>query len=114
MLSDSDLMGTKSLKAADVYEVLTRIPKGKVSTYGDIARAIGSQGASRAVGKILNMNPNPVVVPCHRVVLSDGRIGGYAFGTNRKKQLLVSEGLRFHGDRMADFSNRRVSVEALR
>ena len=77
------------LKANDVYEVLVRIPEGRVTTYGDIARALGYPGASRAVGRILNMNPNPIVVPCHRVVMSNGRIGGYAFGKARKKKLLA-------------------------
>ena len=105
----------KQLKASDVYDILVRIPEGKVTTYGDIARALGRRpGASRAIGGILNRNPNPVVVPCHRVVMSDGSVGGYAFGTARKKELLAKEGLRFMGDSMDDFAKRRVSLEKLR
>ena len=104
----------KHLQADDVYGMLARIPEGKVSTYGDIAKALGHPSASRAIGKILNKNPNPVVVPCHRVVMSDGSIGGYAFGRARKKELLAKEGLRFVGDSMDDFARYRVALEKLR
>lgn len=101
------------LKASDVYDILVRIPEGKVTTYGDIAKALGHPGASRAIGRILNKNPNPIVVPCHRVVMSDGSIGGYAFGKARKKELLKKEGLRFSGDGIPDFARCRVQLEKL-
>lgn len=101
------------LKASDVYDLLVKIPEGKVTTYGDIAKALGSPHASRAVGRILNKNPNPVVVPCHRVVMSDGCIGGYAFGKAMKKGLLEKEGLRFAGDGIPDFATCRVALEKL-
>lgn len=101
------------LKASDVYDILVRIPEGKVTTYGDIAKALGHPGASRAIGRILNKNPNPIVVPCHRVVMSDGSIGGYAFGKARKKELLKKEGLRFSGDGIPDFARCRVELEKL-
>jgi methylated-DNA-[protein]-cysteine S-methyltransferase len=103
----------KKLNSADVYEMLLRIPEGRISTYGDIARALGNPGASRAIGKILNKNPNPVTVPCHRVVMSDGKIGGYAFGKDRKKRLLGKEGLSFDEDAMQDFAKRRLSAREL-
>ncbi|MEP0824348.1 MAG: MGMT family protein [Nitrososphaera sp.] len=103
----------KQLTANDVYDILLKIPKGKVTTYGDIAKALGYPGASRAIGRILNKNPNPIVVPCHRVVMSDGSIGGYAFGKARKKELLKKEGLRFAGDGISDFTRRRVALEKL-
>ncbi|MGI0040249.1 MAG: MGMT family protein [Nitrososphaera sp.] len=105
----------KQLKAGDVYDLLVRIPEGKITTYGDIAKALGHPGASRAVGRILNKNPNPIVVPCHRVVMSDGSIGGYALGgKTMKKELLTKEGLRFMGDSMSDFAKSRVALEKLR
>ena len=67
------------------------IPYGSVSTYGDIARAIGSPRAARATGNALGANPMPIVVPCHRVVASGGKIGGYTGGLERKEQLLTLE-----------------------
>jgi methylated-DNA-[protein]-cysteine S-methyltransferase len=104
-------MKLRSLKASDVYDVLAQIPEGKVTTYGDIARALGHPGASRMVGRILNKNPNPIVTPCHRVIKSNGQIGGYAFGKIRKKELLKKEGLFFSGDSTADFANHRIRLE---
>ena len=103
----------RKLNSADVYDILLRIPEGRISTYGDIAAALGNPGASRAIGRILNKNPNPITVPCHRVVMSDGGIGGYAFGKDSKKRLLGKEGLSFDGDAMEDFAKRRLSVAEL-
>jgi methylated-DNA-[protein]-cysteine S-methyltransferase len=78
-----------------VYGVTSRIPMGKVTTYGAIARAIGFPGAARAVGQALGANPNPIVVPCHRVVRSDGLLGGYSGGEGprTKAKLLAREGV---------------------
>ena len=104
---------SKKLRSADVYDMLVRIPEGRVATYGDMALALGSPGASRAIGKILNKNPNPIAAPCHRVVMSDGSVGGYALGKDRKKRLLGKEGLSFVGDTMEDFAERRLSVAEL-
>jgi methylated-DNA-[protein]-cysteine S-methyltransferase len=67
------------------------IPYGAVSTYGDIARAIGSPRAARATGNALGSNPMPIVVPCHRVVASGGKMGGYTGGIERKELLLTLE-----------------------
>ena len=64
------------IKDSDVYDLLLKIPAGKVSTYGDLAKALGNPSASREVGRILGRNPNPITVPCHRVVMSDGKVGG--------------------------------------
>lgn len=100
------------LKAADVYKLLRSVPKGKVTTYGDLAKALGHPQAARAVGKIMNANPDPIVVPCHRVVSSDGGIGGYAYGVKKKKEILAREGLAFTGDRIADFKEKRVVLKA--
>ena len=101
------------LKASDVYDIVAQIPEGKVTTYGDIARALGHPGASRAIGRILNRNPNPITTPCHRVIKSDGKLGGYAFGKIRKKELLKKEGLCFIGDSAAKFGNCRISYTRL-
>lgn len=74
------------------YELVKQIPKGKVSTYGHIALALGDIIASRAVGKMLNENPYKDV-PCYRVVKSDGSIGGYAHGVEKKIELLKRDGV---------------------
>jgi methylated-DNA-[protein]-cysteine S-methyltransferase len=68
-----------------------RIPYGEVATYGDVAREIGSPGAARATGNALGANPMPIVVPCHRVVASGGKLGGYTGGVDRKRLLLGLE-----------------------
>ena len=69
------------------------IPFGKVSTYGEVAREIGSPGAARATGNALGANPIPIVVPCHRVLAAGGGLGGYTGGTQRKETLLRIEGV---------------------
>ena len=74
-----------------VYAATRRIPPGEVRTYGDIARAIGKPGASRAVGNALGKNPACIVIPCHRVVASNG-LGGFTGGLEWKKKLLRLEG----------------------
>lgn len=75
------------------YELVKQIPKGKVSTYGCIAKALGDTIASRAVGKMLNENTDKSV-PCYRVVYSDGGIGGYAHGIDKKIELLRKDGIK--------------------
>ena len=100
-----------TIKASDVYTLLRKVPKGKVTTYGDLAKALGYPRAARAIGRIMNANPDPIIVPCHRVVASDGGIGGYAYGTKVKKDILAEEGLSFDGDRIKDFENRRAVLK---
>lgn len=77
-----------------VYSFVSKIPKGKVSTYKAIAKRLNTKGY-RAVGNVLNKNPNAPKVPCHRVVGSDGALKGYAFGLKKKKELLTKEGIAF-------------------
>jgi O-6-methylguanine DNA methyltransferase len=72
----------------------SRIPRGRVATYKDIARAMGKPRAFRAVGNALNKNPHAPNVPCHRVVCSDGSLGGYAGGLGKKIKLLKKEGIK--------------------
>ncbi len=78
-----------------VLEQLRRIPRGQVRTYRDIAREIGHPGATRAVGTACARNPVPLVIPCHRVVRSDGGLGGYSLrgGVVLKRRLLEQEGV---------------------
>lgn len=99
-----------AIKNEDVYDLLQKIPEGKVTTYGDLARALGNPSASRIIGRILGQNPNPIRVPCHRVVMSDGKLGGYRYGTNKKKELLEKEGLSFTNEVVSDFKKIRVSL----
>ncbi len=76
-----------------VYKATALIPRGQVSTYRAIARALRNPRASRAVGNALNKNPYAPQVPCHRVVRSDGTIGGFASGTAKKIAMLKKEGI---------------------
>lgn len=78
-----------------VLEQLRRIPRGQVRTYREIAREVGHPGATRAVGTACARNPVPLVIPCHRVVRSDGNLGGYSLrgGVTLKRRLLEREGV---------------------
>lgn len=91
-----DLGGVSAFQR-QVLEEARRVPRGQVATYGEIARRIGKPKASRAVGQALRRNPVPIVVPCHRVVNSDGTLGGYGgkLGGRRKIELLRLEGVVF-------------------
>jgi methylated-DNA-[protein]-cysteine S-methyltransferase len=87
-----------------VWDVLATVPWGTTTTYGAIAARLGlPPGASRAVGAANGANPLPIVLPCHRVVGSDGRLTGYAGGLERKAALLRLEGLRTEADQQALF-----------
>ena len=76
-----------------VYRAVLSIPKGNVRSYKWVAAAIGKPKAYRAVGNALNKNPWPVEVPCHRVIRSDGSLGGYYQGAALKKRMLIREGI---------------------
>ena len=87
-----------------VLNLLKQVPKGKVTTYGEIARELtGSVRAARAVGQAVAANPYPVVVPCHRVVRSDGDVGGYSLGVDKKIRLLSEEGVEIKGRKVLNF-----------
>jgi methylated-DNA-[protein]-cysteine S-methyltransferase len=110
--SSTDLGRNSQSIKDEVYNMLLKIPVGKVSTYGDIAKALGMPHAARLIGQILHENPNPVVVPCHRVVHSNGKIGGYAYGSEKKRKLLEEEGVKFCGasnTHMEEFQKCRVT-----
>ena len=74
-----------------VWEATRDIPRGQTSSYGELAARVGRPGAARAVGQAMAHNPWPIVVPCHRVVASDGRLGGYGGGLDMKERLLRLE-----------------------
>ncbi|MFQ6118037.1 MAG: methylated-DNA--[protein]-cysteine S-methyltransferase [Candidatus Bipolaricaulia bacterium] len=86
-----DLAGQTTFQR-HVLEATAKVPAGTVVSYGEIARAIGRPGATRAVGAALGQNPVPIVVPCHRVIGSDGGLHGYGGGLDIKEQLLRLEG----------------------
>ncbi len=81
------------------YTLLKQVPKGKVTTYKEIAKTLGTK-AYRAVGNAMNKNPYAPQVPCHRVVNSNGHVGGFASGTKRKIKLLKSEGVEINNKRI--------------
>lgn len=89
-----------------VYKKLLQVPKGQITTYGELAKAVGLKNGQRAIGKIMNKNPYPVIVPCHRVVNSDGKIGGYAYGEKVKTNMLTKEGIKIKKGKILDFENR--------
>ena len=80
-----------------VWSYLKKIPKGKVKTYAEVAKAIGKPKAVRAVANAIGKNPFPPKIPCHRVIRSDGKLGGYSAkgGIKTKKKLLKNDGFSF-------------------
>jgi len=83
-----------------IYEVVRRIPRGKVMNYQQVTKLAGKPRAFRAVGNILNKNQDPKI-PCHRIIRSDGKIGGYKNGTKRKIALLKKEGIIIYYGKVA-------------
>jgi len=88
----------------EVLNLVKQIPEGKVTTYGEIAREItGSVRAARAVAQAVAKNPYPLIIPCHRVVRSDGDVGGYSLGMDKKIGLLRAEGVVIKGRKVVNF-----------
>ncbi|MDD4251131.1 MAG: MGMT family protein [Candidatus ainarchaeum sp.] len=77
-----------------VFKQVKKIPLGKITTYKEIAKAIGNKNASRAVGNVLNKNRDFENIPCHRVIKSNGEIGGYIKGQKEKRIILKKEGIK--------------------
>jgi len=88
-----DIQGTKFQQS--VWKQLQAIPRGQSRSYGDIAHAFGKPGAARAVGGACSANPIILIIPCHRVLASDGKLGGFSSGLDLKRQLLTLEGIRW-------------------
>lgn len=76
-----------------VYSIVKKIPRGQVLSYQEVANRLDKPGAARAVGNVLNHNFDKKV-PCHRVIRSDGSVGGYRSGTKKKIEILINEGLK--------------------
>ena len=89
-----------------IYKKLLEVPKGQITTYGELSKAVGLKNGQRAVGKIMNKNPYPVIIPCHRVVMSTGKIGGYAYGEHAKAKMLNDEGIEIRDGKILDLENK--------
>ena len=96
------------INSQSVYNLVSNIPPGKVATYGQLASSLGNSRGARGIGKILNKNPRPILVPCHRVVCSDGHVGGYMYGKEQKISLLLNEGIPIVNDLIKDFEKYRM------
>lgn len=88
-----------------LYQLLEKIPKGKVTTYKELALQLETKGY-RAVGKLVGLNPNAPDVPCHRVVRTDGGLGGYAFGIDKKIAILLQEGVQVTNNKIVNFDKK--------
>ncbi len=88
-----------------VYELTKKIPEGRVSTYKEIAEKLGVK-AYRAVGNALNKNLHAPIVPCHRVVSSNGGIGGFASGPENKIKMLAKEGVKVKDNKIVEFEKK--------
>jgi methylated-DNA-[protein]-cysteine S-methyltransferase len=89
-----------------IYKKLLEVPKGQITTYGDLAKAVGLKNGQRLIGKIMNKNPYPVLVPCHRVVMSTGKLGGYAYGKHVKIKILSDEGVKIINGKIISFDKK--------
>ena len=93
----------------DLYQecanLVNQVPKGRVTTYGAVARALGDDIAKRAVGVMLNTYSPPIKMPCHRVVYSGGGLGGFAYGLPSKIKMLADEGVKVKNEKIYNFDN---------
>lgn len=87
------------------YELVRQIPPGRVSTYGTVAVALGDRIAARAVGRMMNQNPNADDMPCFKIVYSDGRLGGFGLGIQDKIRRLHQDSIQVEDGRIVDFDN---------
>lgn len=98
--------------ADKVYALCKKVPKGRVTTYKEIGNALGGYGQIyRAVGVALNRNPHAPVVPCHRVVNSNGNVGRFAHGTSKKIALLRKEGIKIKDGKIVDFEKMKYKLK---
>ena len=90
-----------------VYEKLLEVPEGRITTYKELANAVGLKNGSRVIGNIMKKNPFPILIPCHRVVKSDGKIGGYVYSERIKSQMLAKEGIKIKDGQIIDFDKEK-------
>src|SRR3954467_2522609 len=95
-----------------VLSVVRRIPAGKVATYGDVAAAAGQPRASRAVGNVMR-GCSDSSVPCHRVIAAGGKLGGYGRDLNRKRTLLLNEGVEVSRNAIRNFAAKRWLIGSI-
>lgn len=88
--------------AEKILALTAQIPRGKITTYKELSIRAGSPRSYRACGNALNKNPHPITVPCHRVVKTNGELGGYALGASKKARLLRSEGINIKNNKIVD------------
>ena len=86
-----------------IYKKLLTVPHGKITTYNELSKSIGLENGQRLVGQIMKKNPLPAIIPCHRVIKSNGDIGGYLFGIDIKKNMLTKEGICIKNDKIENF-----------
>ena len=84
------------------YDLISLIPKGNLCTYKQIANRLNTK-AYRQVGNAMSKNPNPIIVPCHRVINSNGSVGGFSLGINKKISLLKNEGIKIKKGKVVDY-----------
>src|SRR3989344_2940950 len=89
-----------------VYDIVSRIPRGTVMGYRDVAYRAGDPRGARAVGNAMNKNPDLHHVPCHRVIRVDGMVGGYVHGTAQKIKKLRAEGVRIRNGKVVDMTRK--------
>jgi methylated-DNA-[protein]-cysteine S-methyltransferase len=94
---DLDFSGVTSDFQQEVYDQLRRVEYGHVTSYGELAREIGKPDQARAVGQAVGANPIPIIIPCHRVIASDGSLTGFSGGLLAKVELLKLEGVDVSG-----------------
>lgn len=87
------------------YDLVQQIPSGRVSTYGAVARALGDIRASRAVGRMMNQNPDPETMPCYKIVYSDGRLGGFGLGIDNKIRRLQKDNIQIKNGKIENFES---------
>lgn len=99
----TDVVAVRERFAQRCYALLLQVPSGRVTTYREIAHALGTR-AYRAVGNAMHRNPYAPRIPCHRVVASDGTLGGFAFGSGEKRRRLAAEGVDVIDGHIAHFT----------